>query len=300
MKTNKNKKSLRALVTGGLGFVGSNLVDFLVDSKSCEVTVMDNLCSESSSREYMREDVVYWIDDVRNLNKSKYSNHSFDVIFHLAAHARIQPSFEQPLDYLSNDIMGTAEACDYARRVGARFVYSGSSTAFAGEYLNPYAFAKRSGERVCEMYHQIYEMSTAIARFFNVYGPRQPITGPWATVVGKFEEFFKSEKLLTIVGDGEQRRDFTHIEDIVSGIYELGTRDWTNFDKTPIFSLGTGTNYSINELASFFGSETVNISPRPGEARVTLADPTLMKNETGWKPIHSLPDYVDEFKNRLG
>ena len=223
---------MECLVTGGLGFVGSNLVDFLVDEKQHSVTVIDNLCSESSSRDFMRQDVVYWIDDVRNLDKRKYANSKFDVIFHLAAHARIQPSFEHPLEYLSNDIMGTAHACDFARKCGARFVYAGSSTAFGNVFLNPYAFAKKSGERVCEMYHDIYDMSTATARFFNVYGKRQPIVGPWATVVGKFEEFTKAGKPLTIVGDGEQRRDFTHIDDIVSGIYEIGSRDWKDFDST--------------------------------------------------------------------
>ena len=288
---------MRVLVTGGLGFVGSNLVDLLVD-KGCTVTVMDNLCSESSSRSYSNKSATYWIDDVRNLDKSKYSKEKFDIVFHLAAHARIQPSFEHPLEYLSNDIMGTAATCDYSRKAGARFVYAGSSTAFGDEYLNPYAFAKRSGERVCEMYHEVYGVSTAIARFFNVYGPRQPITGPWATVVGKFEELIKKEMPLTVVGDGEQRRDFTHVEDIVNGLYELGAKDWTKFDSTPIFSLGTGTNYSINELADMFGGLKTRIPARPGEVRITLADPEFMKEATGWHAKISLRKYVRSFMKK--
>tara|TARA_R110000824_G_scaffold60050_10_gene160911 strand:+ start:19133 stop:20074 length:942 start_codon:yes stop_codon:yes gene_type:complete len=285
---------VRALVTGGLGFIGSNLVDALV-KKDWKIVVVDNLCSESSSRDFMNPAVEYWIDDVRNLNRSKYSKEKFDVVFHLAAHARIQPSFEQPLDYLSNDIMGTASACDFARHMKARFVYAGSSTAFGGEYLNPYAFAKRSGERVCEMYKEVYGMSTVIARFFNVYGNRQPITGPWATVVGKFEELTRLEKPLTIVGNGEQRRDFTHVDDIVSGLYSLGCRDWCSLDAPLIFSLGTGTNYSINELADLFGGEKIGIPSRPGEARITLADPDLMYKETGWRAKKSLKRYVRAF-----
>jgi len=286
---------VECLVTGGLGFVGSNLVDFLVDEKEHTVTVIDNLSSESSSRDYMREGVVYWIDDVRNLDKSKYSSKSFDIVFHMAAHARIQPSFEDPLEYLSNDIMGTAHACEFARKANARFIYAGSSTAFGNVYLNPYAFAKRSGERVCEMYHDIYEMSTATARFFNVYGKRQPITGPWATVVGKFEEFTKSGDSLTVVGDGEQRRDFTHIADIVTGIYAIGVRDWKKFDRTPVFSLGTGMNYSINELADFFGGERSYISRRPGEDRETLAKVDFVNEETGWIAKNNLKEYVESF-----
>ena len=285
---------MKVLVTGGLGFVGSNLVDLLCE-RNTQVTVIDNLCSESSSRTFMNPKARYWIEDVRNLDKARYSKERFDVVFHLAAHARIQPSFQQPLEYLSNDIMGTAAACDFARNSGARFVYAGSSTAFAGEYLNPYAFAKRSGERVCEMYKRVYDMSAVIARFFNVYGSRQPITGPWATVVGKFEEFTKEDRALTIVGDGEQRRDFTHVDDIVSGLFELGNRDWSSTDEPLIFSLGTGKNYSINELANMFGGQKINIPSRPGEAKITLADPGLMMEKTGWKPEVSLVDYVSSF-----
>jgi UDP-glucose 4-epimerase len=285
---------MRALVTGGLGFVGSNLVDALV-KKGWKVVGMDNLCSESSSRSFMNARADYWIDDVRNLDKSKYSEEEFDVVFHLAAHARIQPSFDHPLDYLSNDIMGTASTCEFARQIGAKLVYAGSSTAFGGEYLNPYAFAKRSGERVCEMYKEVYGMSTIIARFFNVYGDRQPITGPWATVVGKFEELTKKGEALTVVGDGDQRRDFTHIDDIVSGLYELGCRDWSSFDSSLNFSLGTGTNYSINELADMFGGEKINTPPRPGEVRITLADPNLMREKTGWRTKKSLKRYVRSF-----
>ena len=285
---------MKCLVTGGLGFVGSNLVDLLV-LKGHEVTVIDNLCSESSSRDYANSGASYWIDDVRNLDKAKYLKYKFDVVFHLAAHARIQPSFSNPLEYLSNDIMGTAHACEFARIKNARFVYAGSSTAFGNTYLNPYAFAKMSGERVCEMYHRIYDISTATARFFNVYGNRQPITGPWATVVGKFEEFTKKNVDLTIVGDGEQRRDFTHVDDIVSGLYAIGCKDWKKFECTPVFSLGTGTNHSINELADFFGGNKTYISQRPGEDRETLADVSFVHAETGWKAKNNLKTYVSQF-----
>ena len=145
----------KILVTGGLGFVGSHLVDFLCE-KNHEVTVIDNLCSESSSRDYMRSDMRYWIDDVRNLNSYKYENDNFDVVYHLAALARIQPSFKDPLTYLSIDIMGTSSVLEYARRRGTRVIYAGSSSAYAGPMLNPYAFAKYTGEQVCEMYHQVY------------------------------------------------------------------------------------------------------------------------------------------------
>ena len=131
----------KILVTGGLGFVGSHLVDLLA-TKGHQITVIDNLCSESSNRDYMRDDVTYWIDDIRNINSYKYEDNEFDVVYHLAALARIQPSFKDPLTYLSIDIMGTSNVLDYARRKNAKVVYAGSSSAYAGSMLNPYAFAK--------------------------------------------------------------------------------------------------------------------------------------------------------------
>ena len=277
----------KILVTGGLGFVGSHLVDSLVESGNA-VTVIDNLCSESSSRNYMRSEVRYWIDDVRNLNSYKYESEEFDIIYHLAALARIQPSFKDPLTYLSIDIMGTSNVLDYARRKEAKVVYAGSSSAYAGPMLNPYAFAKYTGEQVCEMYNKVYGMSVVTARFFNVYGPRQPTSGAYATVVGIFEGQTTKNTSLTITGSGEQRRDFTHISDIVSGFEALGEGSY----QAEIYQLGTGKNYSINDLAGMFGGKTEYISARPGEAWITLADPSEMNSATGWSPRVDMEEYV--------
>lgn len=277
----------KILVTGGLGFVGSHLVDSLAE-KGHNVTVIDNLCSESSNREYQRQDVEYWIDDIRNLNTYKYEKSQFDLIYHLAALARIQPSFGDPLSYLSTDIMGTASVLEFARRKEAKVVYAGSSSAFAGPMLNPYAFAKFTGEQTCEMYNKVYELSVVTARFFNVYGDRQPTSGNYATVVGIFEGLKKQGKPLTITGNGEQRRDFTHVSDIVSAFEALGQKA----HNAEIYQLGTGKNYSINQLASMFNSEVVYIPKRPGEALITKADNSLAIKELGWKPKQNLENYV--------
>lgn len=284
--------SKNVLVTGGLGFVGSHLVDSLSEDGN-SVTVIDNLCSESSSRNYMRKDVEYWIDDIRNINSYKYNDKKFDVVYHLAALARIQPSFKDPLNYLSIDVMGTSNVLEYARRNGSRVVYAGSSSAFGGPMLNPYAFAKYTGEQTCEMYHRVYSMSVVTARFFNVYGFRQPTTGAYATVVGIFEKQKSSGKSLTVTGDGEQRRDFTHVSDIVSGFKLLGEGEHS----AEIYQLGTGKNYSINELAKMFSQDIEYIPPRPGEARNTLADYSEMNQKTGWKPKIDIEKYVQNFLN---
>ena len=277
----------KILVTGGLGFVGSHLVDSLAN-KGHQVTVIDNLCSESSSKKYMREDVTYWLDDINNLNTYRYEKGDFDLIYHLAAIARIQPSFKDPLRYLKADTMGTASVLEYARRKNSKVVYAGSSSAFAGPMLSPYAFAKYSGEQICELYHKVYGMSVVIARFFNVYGERQPTTGDYATVVGVFQGQKLLGKKLTITGTGEQRRDFTHVYDIVSGFESLGHGKFS----AEVYQLGAGKNYSINELAKMFKSEFVYIDGRPGEALVTLADNSKARKDLNWEPKEKLENYV--------
>ena len=280
-------------MTGGLGFVGSHLVDKL--AKDNEVVVIDNLCSESSSRNYMRDDVTYWIDDIANLNTYRYANEKFDVIYHLAALARIQPSFKDPLKYLNIDMMGTAHVCEKARSCGAKIVYAGSSSAYAGPMLNPYAFAKFTGEQCCEMYSKVYGLSTVSARFFNVFGKRQPTSGPYATVVGIFEKQISDGVPLTVTGTGEQRRDFTHVDDIVSGLIALSQGS----HEGDVYQLGTGKNYSINEIVDMFGGEKKYIPARPGEAWETLADITNTTEKTGWTPSVSLKNYIKDFVAKM-
>ena len=282
---------MKILVTGGLGFIGSHLVETLLLDKENEITVVDNLISESSSRDNMFEGVKYHIEDIRNLEVLDLSS-DFDVVYHLAALARIQPSFKDPVKYFSIDSLGTCKVLDHARKCSAKVVYAGSSSAYGGPMLNPYAFAKYTGEQICEMYSKVYEMNTVIARFFNVYGPRQPISGPYATVVGVFQGQFENNKILTVTGNGEQRRDFTHVSDIVGGLIALSGIDSSG----EVYNLGTGRNYSINELAKMFeGSEITYIPKRPGEADMTLADISKTTEDTGWTPRVNIQDYVFEF-----
>ncbi len=276
----------KILVTGGLGFVGSHLVDSL-HSQGHKVTVIDNLCSESSSRDYIIDGVNYLIEDVRDIDSLDLSK-DYEVVYHLAALARIQPSFKNPVKYFSIDALGTCKVLEFARKCNARLVYAGSSSAYGGPKLNPYAFAKYTGEELCRMYSSVYGMSTVVARFFNVYGDRQPTSGPYATVVGVFEGQTSKNAALTITGTGEQRRDFTHYSDIVSGFEALSKKDFSG----EVFQLGTGVNYSINELASFFNRDVKYIPARPGEAEITLADFSEMHKKTGWKPKVNLEDYV--------
>ena len=277
---------MKALVTGGLGFVGSNLVDKLVE-QGYEVVVVDDL--SSGKLEFKNPEANYIIEDFKVFLQSP--DDSVDVVFHLAAEARIQPSFEMPLYTCENNSYGSAVVAEFARKSGAKVVYAGSSSFYGGVYLNPYAFAKWQGEEVFKMYSHVYDVPTGVARFFNVYGPRNPLIGQYTPVVAIFEEQTKADAELTIIGDGEQRRDFTHVYDICDGLIAISKGDW----RGEVFNLGTGTNHSINELADMFGGNKKYLPARPGEARTTKADISFTTEKTGWTPKHTLEGYVSKF-----
>jgi UDP-glucose 4-epimerase len=284
----------RVLVTGGLGFIGYNLVKRLLQTTDYKITVIDNLSSQSSSRNNKHKNVKYIIDDINNLDNVKYDDLNFDLIFHLAALARIQPSFKDPIRYFQSNIMGTVNVCELARRCNAKIIYAASSSAYSGPKLNPYAFAKWTGEETLKMYSEVYNVSTVSARFFNVYGDRHPTEGTYATLIGIYERQYKQGQSLTITGDGEQRRDFTHVQDICSGLICLSEDVHTG----EIYNLGTGTNYSINEIAAMFSDNTMYIPARPGEAKTTLADITEV-SKFGYVPTMKIKDYIDIFKRNI-
>lgn len=279
------------LVTGGAGFIGSNLVDKLV-SMGEDVTVFDSYSTGKTENEnpqahYFKKDVADLTTDLTGISETLIGG--FKTIFHLAAEARIQPSFHKPLETHRSNVTGTARVLELARKYGSRIIYAGSSSVYHDPYANPYSFTKFKAEEYCTLYNKVYDVPVAIARFFNVYGPRQLTEGAYATVIGIFERQKAAVEPLTITGDGEQRRDFTHVSDIVDGLIAMSTKDWNS----DIFNLGTGTNYSINELAGLFKHATKYIPKRRGEARTTLADIKISQDLLGWSPKHTLEDYVN-------
>ena len=175
-------------------------------------------------------------------------------------------------------------------------MFAGSSSYHHGLWGSPYAWSKHAGEQLCKLYSKVYKLPTAICRFYNVYGPHQIESGTYATVLGIFEKQYREGKLLTVTGDGRQKRDFTHIEDIVDGIIRCGD----NIEKVSgeIFELGTGKNYSIIEITEFFNQTEVEYIPaRDGEYDVTLADYSKANNILGWNPTKNLKEYIENVIN---
>jgi UDP-glucose 4-epimerase len=275
-----------ALITGGAGFIGSNLADRLLEEGN-EVRIWDDL--STGKMENVPKGIIFHRLDI---SKNIFTHKKYDVIFHLAAKARIQPSFDEPLLTHDTNVTGMIKVLEIARQTGAKVIYPGSSSVYHDIYANPYSFTKFQAEEYCKLYNKVYNVPVGIARFFNVYGPRQLESGPYSTVIGIFEKQKREGIPLTVTGTGEKRRDFTHVDDIVSGLIAIAKHGDL---KGEIYNLGCGKNYSINELAQMFHPDRVEHLPdRPGEAETTLADITFSKEKLGWEPKIQLNDYVEE------
>ena len=292
---------MKALVTGGAGFVGTNLIKRLLKDGH-EVFAIDNY--STGFRENQQDGCHYYYEDISNKyfwclgDKDECEvtcDHEIekpDVIFHLAALARIQPSFKNPHEVFKVNALGTENVLEYARRDNIPVIYAGSSSTHGDHYANPYTFTKWQGELLCEMYNKVYNLPTVITRFYNVYGDHQLLDGAYAAVIGIFLRLYGEGKPLTITGDGEQRRDFTHVDDIVDGLVK--SYENINISSGKIFEFGRGENYSINEIASFFKTKTEYIPKRPGEMDVTLCESIEARELIGFNPRKDIKDYLNE------
>jgi UDP-glucose 4-epimerase len=285
------------LVTGGAGFVGVNLIKRLLKDGH-EVVSVDNY--STGKRENHQDGCTYYDYDLSSphtlgiyVDHGSYPawrDNEYDVIFHIAALARIQPSLKNPYKSIFNNFVSSLNIFEYARKNNTKIVYAGSSTFHHGLYSSPYAWSKFSGEELCKLYSSVYDLSTAICRFYNVYGPHQLEEGDYSTVIGIFEKQYREGKPLTITADGEQRRDFTYIDDIVDGLVKCSEHNF----KAEFFELGRGVNYSINEIANMFGEDYPReyIPARKGEYDVTLADYSKAKLKLGWEPDGDINQYI--------
>tara|TARA_Y100000389_G_C17465810_1_gene525415 strand:- start:1364 stop:2215 length:852 start_codon:yes stop_codon:yes gene_type:complete len=281
---------MKILVTGGAGFIGSNLIKRLLLEEH-EVHSLDNYDSGFKSNHqlgcnYINAD----IETIENIEGK-----DFDLVYHLAALSRIQPSFENPKETFRVNVRGCEAVAEWAKYNNVKIVYAGSSSKHHDPTISPYAMYKYLGEEVFKLYKKTYNVDAEICRFYNVYGPGEVVEGDWAAVVGIFRRQVRDGRKITIVGDGEQRRDFTHVIDIVDALYKVGMSNEKNKDA---WELGTGINYSVNELYKMFLEryphiEAKFIPEQLGNYRVTLRENNDTVERLGWEPKDRLNIYIN-------
>ncbi len=295
---------MKVLVAGGAGFVGTNLIKRLLKDGH-EVVSVDNystglLSNHQDGCEYIKVDLSDSSHKHLAWSQEKFQLKTPDVIYHMAAIARIQPSFTHPKYTFDSNVTSTLNILEWARENNTPIVFAGSSSSHGDKYSNPYTLSKSHGEELIKLYNKVYDLPTTICRFYNVYGPHQLTEGEYCTLIGIFETLYKEDRPLTITGDGEQRRDFTHVDDIVDGLIKCGEAHldvWGNGDVNgQLFELGRGKNYSVNEIAASFGDNypIKYIDGKPGEMRETLCTDTLANDILNWKPTINVIDYIKE------
>ena len=299
---------MRSLVTGGAGFIGSNLVDGLL-SLGHEVTVIDNEYSDAHDHFYWNDHTENYKYDIRDYEKTRPLYDGVDYVFHIAAEARIQPAILNPVGAISINSVGTCTVLQCAREAGVKkLMYSSTSAGYGmnpqpnvetqpDDCLNPYSVSKVNGEKLCKMYTDLFDLDTVIFRYFNAYGERQPIRGQYAPVLGIFLRQLAAGEPLTIVGDGEQRRDYIYVKDVANANVMAAISNPDDDAYGQVYNVGSGKNYSVNEIASFISDDTINIPPRIGEARNSLANIDKIRKTFAWKPEVDVETWIKEQMN---
>ena len=279
------------LITGGVGFIGTNLAKELLN-KNYSVMSLDNYSFGSKENEI--KGVKYFNYDIEDIEKI---NDSVDVCFHLCAMARVQPSFEDPMEYFRVNVLGTTKVMEWAKKNNVKVVYAGSSSKHFDPSDSPYAMYKYLGEEVCKLYRKSYNLNVEIARFYNVYGPGEVMHEKFGNVIGIWKTKVKKGEPLPIVGDGNQRRDFTHVYDIVDGLIKIASSNKKHQDA---WELGTGNNYSINELFEMFNKrfnvKSIIIPDQPGNYKKTLRENNDLLEQLNWQPQDRLRNHIENLK----
>ena len=293
-----------SLVTGAAGFIGSNLVDYLLD-KGHSVVCVDNQSANNEKFHWivMNRRVINIKADITDYKGMKNIMTNVDYVFHLAAESRLQSAIQNPIQAVEKNCVGTTVMLQCAREVGVkRFVYSSTSSGYGNnpypnvetqpdDCLNPYSASKIAGEKFCKMYTDLYGLETVVLRYFNVFGDRSPQRGQYAPVIGIFQRQRDAGEPLTIVGDGSQRRDFVHVEDVARANYLAAILPLKGHEGE-VFNVGTGSAYSIQQIADAISDDQVYIDKRTGEMETTFADITKIGEVIGWKPEIDVIDWI--------
>lgn len=293
----------KSLVTGGAGFIGSHLVDKLLELGH-EVIVIDNESSDGHNDYYWNPRSKNYYIDICNFDKISPLFRDVNYVYHLAAKASVQASIDNPLPTISTQVIGTANVLEAARlsRV-EKFVYSSTSACYGNKNpipnvetmredpMNAYAIGKLSGEQMVKSYYHLHGMKTIAFRYTNVYGERARDVGVYAPVVSKFLKLYRKNKNLTIFGDGNQRRDFVHVSDVVSANASISFSELDQWGE--VYNIGFGGNWSIKEIADKISPNQIYLTERPGEMKETLADISKANLELNWKPKVNIMDWID-------
>lgn len=298
---------IKSLVTGGAGFIGSNLVDRLIELGH-DVTVIDNESAECNEKFYWNNKASNHKLDICDYEFTRDLYDEVDYVFHLAAESRLQPAILNPINAVMKNSVGTCTVLQCAREAGVKkVIYSSTSSAYGlnkfpnfetdpNDCLNPYSVSKVSGEELCKLYTKLYGLKTVIFRYFNVYGDRSPTTGQYAPVIGIFKKQKENNQDLTIVGDGLQKRDFINVKDVVNANVMAALSNLTEDKYGEIYNVGSGENISILEIARMISDHYIHIPPREGEARTTLANIDKIKKTFGWEPKIEIRQWIEDNK----
>ena len=292
-----------SLVTGGAGFIGSNLVDYLIQ-QGHEVICVDNESAECNDKFYWNDKACNIIGDITDYDFMKNCFKDVDYVFHLAAESRLQPAIKNPIEAVYKNCVGTTTILQCAREAGVkRFVYSSTSSGYGfnpspnvetqpDDCLNPYSASKVAAEKFCKMYSDLYGLETVVLRYFNVFGERSPRRGQYAPVIGIFDRQKLSGEALTIVGDGTQRRDFIYVGDVAKAnlIAAEATLDKKYFGQ--VFNIGSGINYSVQEIADAISDNQTYIPKRDGEMETTWSNIEKASEILGWKPEVDVLEWI--------
>jgi len=290
---------MKCLVTGGAGFIGSNLVDKLIQEQH-NVIVIDNL--SAGKEEYVNPKASFYKDDIRDINSISPLFNNIDYVFHLAALPRVQFTIDYPLTSNMVNINGTLNVLKASLDSKVKKVIFSSSCAVYGNTkkhvlteklkvhpLSPYALQKYTGELYCKMFSKIYNLPTIVFRYFNVYGNRQPYEGSYSLVLGTFLNQYKNNKPLTITNTGEQKRDFISVNDVVKA--NILAMENEEINSGEVINIGMGKSYSVNEIAKMIGGPTINIGKRI-EPFLSVSDITLAKKLLNWEPTINLKNWI--------
>ena len=292
---------MKVLVTGGAGFIGSNLVDELI-RLGHDVTVIDNQYSECHEKFYWNPKARNIFADIRNYHLTKKYYENIDWVFHCAAEARIQPAINEAIKAVDINIVGTTVVLQCALEAKVqKVIYSSSSSIYGtnippnseiqkDKCLNVYSLSKSFGEKLCQIYYNLYNLQTISLRYFNVYGPNQPTKGEYAPVIGLWLKQRAENKCLTIVGDGTQKRSFTHVADVVSANILAASVDLKTYGE--VINIGNESNYTILQIAKSISDQIEFLPPRIGESHEIKADCYKASKLLGWRAEIDLLEYL--------